>query len=160
MDFKTGDRLIGAKDSVSVIVDLSANYLQQFDFVDFALLFGSYAENRINNLSDVDIGIFTVRDISLLEVGFLVARLESILDKKVDLVILNDLYKKNSLFSFGIISNNKMLFCKNNNSFIKFKKNVLLYFMDTKKLIDTMDEAFRERLASGKFGSKNYAGTD
>lgn len=141
---------------MSAVEGLSANYLQRFDFIDFALLFGSYAENRAHNLSDVDIGIFTNKDISLLEIGFLTANLESILKIKVDLMILNNLYKKNPVIAYEIVSSNKILFCINENKFIDFKKNALLYFMDTKNMRDMINKTFKDRLNKGKFGEHNF----
>jgi len=59
---------------------LLSNYLKQFDFIDFAMLFGSFAEDKAKALSDIDLGIFTNKDVSLIDVGFLAAKMESILN--------------------------------------------------------------------------------
>jgi predicted nucleotidyltransferase len=45
-------------------------------------------------LSDIDLRIFLSGDIGAMEIGSLVIELEKILKKEVDLVILNNLYKK------------------------------------------------------------------
>jgi|GEM_PF-3634519 len=66
-------------------------YLESVDFVDFAILFGSLAYGKPHPGSDCDLGVATTREVSFLEAGFLVARLEEIVRKEVDLVIVNDL---------------------------------------------------------------------
>jgi predicted nucleotidyltransferase len=143
--------------SVSEITGASADYLRQVDCIDFAVIFGSFAEGKVSNLSDIDIGIFINTDISLMECGSMTIRLESILKREVDIVILNDLYKRNPLLAYEIISKGGMILCKDETKFREFKKNTLLYFMDTKGLRDMMNDAFRRRLNNGKFGESNYA---
>lgn len=65
----------------------------------FALVFGSQANRQANQLSDVDIGIFTTDDIPILRLGRIVSALEKIGKKEVDLVVLNDLYKRKPNFA-------------------------------------------------------------
>lgn len=138
------------------LIKLLSNYLKQFDYIDFALLFGSFAENKANILSDIDLGIFTNKDVSLIDVGFLAAKTESILRREIDVVILNDLYKKKPLIAYEIISKGKLLFYKSHEKFIEFKKNTFLYFLDIQHLRNMVDKTFRERLHSGRFGERNY----
>ena len=38
------------KEEISKLIELISNYLKQFDYIDFALLFGSIAENKANVL--------------------------------------------------------------------------------------------------------------
>lgn len=133
--------------------------LQLFDFIDFAVLFGSVAENRATPLSDVDIGIYTNRDISLCELGLLNSRLETILKKAVDVVVLNDIYRKRPVFAYEIVKNGVLLFCKRQERFIEFKKRTLLYYMDNNYLINEINKGFKKRLQNGGFGKRNYAGT-
>ena len=144
------------KEEISKLIELISNYLKQFDYIDFALLFGSFAENKANVLSDIDLGIFTNKDITLIDVGFLAAKVESILKRETDVIILNDLYKKKPLIAFEIISKGKLLFYKSHEKFIEFKKNTFLYFLDTQHLRNLVNQTFRERLHSGRFGESNY----
>ncbi len=65
------------------------NLLAHFHRFDFASFFGSFAENKVNNLSDVDIAIFTDKYLSLIEIGFMTAQLESICKRRVDLIVCN-----------------------------------------------------------------------
>ncbi len=131
--------------------------IQHVDFIDFAILFGSHAKNKSNNMSDVDIGIFTTRDISLLELGELTARVESIMNRKVDIVVMNDLYRERPLFVYEIISTGKIIFSGNNANLIEFRRKAFLYYLDMKHLIDNVNKGFKERLLKNKFGERNYA---
>ena len=133
------------------------DFLKGYDTILFALVFGSTAAGRSNRLSDVDIGIYTEAEITLLEMGIIIAGLEKIVRKKVDLVILNDLYKKRPKFSFQVISSAKLLFTKNDDVFVNFKRNVFLYYIDARPLIETVDKSIIKRIETGHFGERNYA---
>ncbi|MGC8691217.1 MAG: nucleotidyltransferase domain-containing protein [Caldisericum sp.] len=69
-------------------------FLSSKDFIVFALLFGSFARGLANDISDVDIGIYVERDISILEYGNFVSQLQSLTGKRRDLIILNNSYEK------------------------------------------------------------------
>lgn len=157
MGLQANNRNIEGDLSACGIAGTFADYLRQVDYTDFCILFGSFAENKISNLSDIDIGIFINRDVSLMERGSLISHLESILKRDVDITVLNDLYKKNPALAHEVISKGRVIVCKDRDKFVEFKKNTLLYFMDTKRLRDMVDQAFKERLESGKFGERNYA---
>ncbi len=147
------------KHSSHILADLkeaSAKQLENTGFIEFAILFGSCAEGRATDLSDVDIGIFTSKDISLLEIGFLAANLESALRLNVDVVILNHLYKKKPALAYEIVSMGKILFCKNETAFIDFKKNTLIYYMESKTLLDEVNRTFINRLNNGGFGEHRH----
>ncbi len=134
-----------------------AKELQRYDFIVFAFLFGSYAEGRATDISDIDVGIYTDKAISLTDIGLVTAHLEKITRKKTDLLILNNLYKAKPVLSFEVISKGNLIFCIDHNKLTEFKKNVFLYYLDTKPLRDITDMAFRNRLKSGHFGERNYA---
>ncbi len=59
----------------------------------FAVLFGSYANDTSYNLSDIDIAIYTNKELDILEIGSIVSDLEQATNKKIDLIVLNNLYK-------------------------------------------------------------------
>ncbi len=139
------------------IQELITKELQRYDFIIFAFLFGSYAEDRATDISDIDVGIYTDKVLSLTDIGLINAHLEKTARKKTDLLILNDLYKKKPVLSFEVISKGNLIFCKDHEKLTEFKKNVFLYFIDTKPLRDMMDTTFRNRLKGGHFGERNYA---
>ncbi|KYJ85961.1 type VII toxin-antitoxin system MntA family adenylyltransferase antitoxin [Sulfurovum riftiae] len=128
------------------------NALQAYDFIDFALLFGSYANETQNDMSDVDIGIYVDRPIDLFEQGALISELEDVLEKKVDLLVLNDLYKENPKMAFNIVDNHTLLFCHTTENYLMFKTYTYKYYFDQKPMFDMFDQALRERIESGTYG--------
>lgn len=126
--------------------------LTSFPHITFALLFGSYANGSNKYLSDVDVGIFVDKPIDLFAQGEIIATLECALGKKIDLVILNDLYKSNPKLSFNIANNHQVLFCQNDALYADFKANSWKYYFDVKYMLDMFDDAFKERLENGTYG--------
>jgi predicted nucleotidyltransferase len=106
--------------------------LQSYENIEFALLFGSYASGNNNNLSDIDIAIYTKEPIDIFDQGEIIATLESRFEKKIDFLVLNDLYKSNAKLSFNIIDNHRIIFCKD--------------------MYDMFDNALRKRLNDGTYG--------
>ena len=80
-------------------IELIKEYLSTHPDVIFAVIFGSFAEGRQTKVSDIDIGVYTNRELELLELGQLVADIENIVKHKVDIVILNDLHKRSPAFA-------------------------------------------------------------
>lgn len=139
------------------IAETAVKSLQQVDSIEFAILFGSFAEGKENEMSDIDIGISSSKDLSLMELGLLTARLEVVFKRNVDLVILNDLYRRNPLLAYEIVSRGKVIFCRNEERLVELKTNSILSFMDTAPLRDAVNRRLKERLRSGRFGDRNYA---
>lgn len=133
-------------------------YLYSYENILFALIFGSYAEGKSNELSDLDIGIFTKDEFDLLSFGRIIANLEKITFKTIDLVELNNLYKKSPNFAYQIATNHRIIFVRDNEEYINFKKNAFLYYFDTQYLRDMMNSALIKRIEEFRFGARNYAG--
>ncbi len=126
--------------------------LEKREDIIFALVFGSVAQGRQTVLSDVDVGIYMVSDISLPEIGMITFELEKALKTRVDLVVLNEIYKKSPLVAFNIIKEGKLLFCRDNKVFIDFKRDTFRYYLDAKYLIDLTNRAMLKRIKEGRFG--------
>ncbi len=126
--------------------------LQSYQFIDFALLFGSYANGTQQSLSDIDIAIHTNRPISLLEQGELISALEDALQKKIDLILLNALYKKNAKLAFNIVDNHRIIFCHDQESYVDFKTYTYKYYFDQKPMYEMFDKALLERIKNGTYG--------
>jgi predicted nucleotidyltransferase len=139
------------------LIDKISNELQTFYFVGFAIVFGSVGEGRATNISDVDIGVYVKEDVPLTSLGLLSARCETVSGRKVDLVILNNLYKKKPVLAYEIAAKGYLLFSRDRNDYVEFKKNTFLYYLDTMPLRNEVDKSFMKRLNSGKFGKRNYA---
>lgn len=144
--------------SPTVDFDKLSEYLEAVDNILFALVFGSAAGGKTTALSDVDIGIYTKNEIPLLEMGRLIVGLEKIVGRKIDLVVLNDLYKRKPNFAFNVVSTGRLLFASNRSTFVDFKRNVFLYYLDAKPLIDMVNKSMERRVNAGTFGERNYAG--
>ena len=133
------------------------NFLISERNVVFALIFGSKVTGYANQLSDLDIGIYLKNKIDLPEIGRIISEIEKIAHCKIDLVELNGLYNKNPLFAFEIVSNSELLFSKNKEAFVHFKKRAILHYLDTQRLRETFRTNMNKRIAEGKFGRFNYA---
>jgi len=126
--------------------------LSKYDFILFALLFGSYASGKDGYLSDIDIAIETDKELDLLTYGKMISDIETSLKKKIDLIITNELYKSDPKIAFNITDNHKVIFVKDKNRYIDFKVNSLKYYFDTMYMYKMFDKSLQERLKNGTFG--------
>ena len=133
------------------------NYLKQYDDIEFALIFGSFASGKVGSKSDLDLAIFSKESLDLLLLGKMIVDLEKITEFKIDLLELKDIYKKNPLLAYQIVTNCKLLFSKDENIFSEFKRKSFLSYFDTEKLRKSVNSAFYKRISSKKFGKRNYA---
>ena len=133
------------------------NYLKQYVNIEFALIFGSFASGKAGSKSDLDLGIFSKESFDLLLLGKMIVDLEKITGLKIDLLELKDIYKKNPLLSYQIVTNCKLLFSKDENIFLEFKRRSFLSYFDTERLRRSVNSAFYKRIYSKKFGKRNYA---
>ncbi|MCS7052887.1 MAG: nucleotidyltransferase domain-containing protein [Ignavibacterium sp.] len=134
------------------MLDKINNYLLQYENISFALIFGSFVSNNNHNLSDLDIGIYTKSEFDLLSIGKIIYDLEKITKLKIDLVELNNLPKKFPYFAFNIVNQHKVIFIKDEEEFIKFKREALLYYFDIQPLREKMNNALLSRIENLKFG--------
>jgi len=128
------------------------NILKNNNKIEFALLFGSFASNTSNNLSDIDIAIYLNSELKLLEFGMIVSDLEQVTNKKIDLIVLNDLYKKNAKLAFNILQSHKILFCNDKDRYIDFKSNTMQYYFDIQPMYEMFDKQLLKRLDNGTYG--------
>ena len=123
----------------------------------FVLLFGSYANDTAGSMSDVDIGIYFKHSVDLKYLGFLSATLEAKLEKKIDLIVLNDIEKKDPLFAFNILQNHRVLKVNDEDTYINFKTAVQLSYLEHKELIDQSMQDLHNRVHHNHFARRNYA---
>ncbi|MBF0338518.1 MAG: nucleotidyltransferase domain-containing protein [Nitrospirae bacterium] len=134
-------------------------WLVQYDFIVFAVVFGSFAQDRATRVSDMDIGLYTERRIDLLELGLVIADLETVCHGRVDVVTLNELYKTNPVLAYDVVSKGQLILCRDDDSFTDFKRETFLYYLDTAYLRANVDETLNRRLCEKRFGQRNYVGT-
>ncbi len=137
------------------IIDQLKDYFKAGDY-SFVLLFGSYSDGTQKSTSDVDIGLFYDKDIDYKDLGFHTAILETKIGKKIDIIVLNDIYKKDPLFAFEILDNHTPLLINNEDSYITFKTSSQLYFLDHTPLIETNEKALLNRIKNDKIGERNF----
>ena len=134
------------------MIEILRKLLEPYNFIDFVLLFGSYAKGKQTFLSDIDIAIFTNRSIDLFEQGNLISLLEENLNKKVDLILLNNLEKKDTKMAFNIVSNHKVILNRSNKKYVDFKADTYKYYFDLQPMYEMFDKALKKRLKSGTYG--------
>lgn len=140
--------LSAVKENILTIQSL----LEETYSISQLLIFGSFAKNRVHNLSDLDVGIFTTKELDLLELGMLVSDLEKATEQKIDLVVLNDLHKKNAKLSFNIFQNHELIFCNDKEEYIEFKSNTMQYYFDIEPMYKMFDKQLVERVNNGTYG--------
>ena len=96
--------------------------------MDFAVLFGSLTYGKPHSHSDLDLEIATTRKVSLPEIGFLVAWLEEITGKRVDLVLANYLPLRNPVLAFEV-ARGELLFARDQARFVAFKKAFFVFWI-------------------------------
>jgi len=137
---------------IDIKINKIRDILEEYDFIINALLFGSYSNGKADRFSDVDIAIEVTETIDLLTMGEIISRLEIEVERKTDLVIINDLHKKSPLLAFNIYKNHKRLFIKDQKRYDGFKENALHFYLDFKRVLDEQNRMFLKRVESGNIG--------
>ncbi len=132
--------------------ELSA-LLAGHDFIEFALLFGSFARSAPEPWSDVDIAVYLSRGLSLLEQGQITAALERVLGRDVDLLVLNTALERNPALAYRAITEGTLLFCRDRKKFVDYKTRAIVLYLDTAFLRNMVSRAFNKRLEMGRFGT-------
>ena len=128
--------------------------LLNFDQIRFAMIFGSAASGNDSNLSDIDVAIYSDPSLDLLDFGRLITQIEQIAQRKVDLVELNGLIKSNNLLAYNIITNNKLIFIKDQNLFTQYKRDSFLTYFDHTFFRNKFNSMLNRRIESTRFGNK------
>lgn len=138
------------------IINKIKNYCTENQSISFALIFGSFCNGNILYPNDLDIGLYTKDDISLLKIGKINVDLQELSGMKIDTVILNGIYKKDPKFAYEILHRHILLYAKKKSEYIDFKRETFLYYFDMKTMLDFADRSFVKRLRSHNFGKYNY----
>ena len=113
----------------------------------FAYLFGSFAKGTQNENSDIDIAVYLIDEKILEKYPLYPSRIainiENILDKKVDVRLLNGSTLR---FRNQVLMHGKLLHSKDEKKRIEFETSSLAQYYDFKPHIDRYDAARRGRL--------------
>ncbi len=137
------------------MIEKLKKYFSDKDY-DFVLLFGSFSNHSDTPLSDVDIALYK-KDLPLKRLGYDNAMLESLLNKKVDTLSLYNLPNIDPLLAFNILDNHTIINIKNEDSYITFKTQAQLSYLEHKPLIDLNIQDLKERINNESFAKRNYA---
>ncbi|MCS4542317.1 MAG: nucleotidyltransferase domain-containing protein [Euryarchaeota archaeon] len=120
--------------------------------IDYAIIFGSAIRGKLNQESDVDIGIKfkqlpTSSKILLDKIIKIKEILEDELKRSVDIVILN---KANEGLLYEIFSTGVKIFASDEEKFVEEKTGIIKKYLDFKYYIQRHWEEKVERLLHGK----------
>jgi predicted nucleotidyltransferase len=134
-----------SRQDIKVVKDITGRY----DFIRYALLFGSQAGEEAHPMSDFDIAIAADREIDLMQLGEIVSRLEAALDSKVDILLLNELPRKDPLLAYNIYRNHTVILLRDREAYERFKLEALHSYMDFQPVLREQQAAFLKRIADG-----------
>ncbi len=122
------------------------NIFANFKEIKAAYLFGSYVENKENNLSDLDIGILLNEGYSnMIKLNILTKLTENNFDN-VDLVILNN---APPLTQFEVVKHNNLIYQQENFDVPGFYSKVVRTFLDFKPYLEVQRSYLKERVLNG-----------
>ena len=129
--------MVQVKELERVIEALFKNYEE----IQIAYLYGSYAKGTQTEYSDIDIGIILKEDFKPPHLYFadLSLKIESHFNYKinVDLRIINNATPR---FLFHVIKNGRIIFQKNRTITHEFELKVLSMYQEIKPMLDMYDE--------------------
>ena len=100
-------------------------------------------------LSDVDIAISSREELDLIDLGGMIADLETVLEKSVDLVLLDDLPRRNPKLAFSIVDRHEVLLMRNEEKYFTFKEEAYRHYFDFAPMLHLFEEAFYQRVVHG-----------
>ena len=125
------------------IIKKCKDILMKYEDVVFSCIFGSYAQNRIRENSDIDIAIYLKENIDIDTYLEIKMNLSEVLKREVDLVILNN---APPLLKYEIYKNNILLFSRDKTLESKYKVKTLFEYSDIKRYLNLSYDKTIERL--------------
>lgn len=113
--------------------------------------FGSAAKRELKPLSDLDFGILLSGDMDKKarfgkELEFIGIFNETFRTDEIDLVVMNDAPTR---FSFNIIKEGKLLFCRDKDTLVDFVERTVKLYLDFRFFRDDFDRAFLKGVRYG-----------
>lgn len=126
--------------SIQELKQVTNDIFTQYDEIQLAYLYGSYARGVQTEYSDIDIGVLLKENFK--EPSLYFAELSLKIEKcfkheiNVDLRVIN---KGTPRFLFGLLINSKILFVRNTTLMHEFELKVIYKYQDIKPMLDTYD---------------------
>jgi predicted nucleotidyltransferase len=116
--------------------------------IAYAIVFGSRGRGSAHDGSDTDLGVGLVRGtrLSAAEIGELVSRLESAVQGRVDLVLLDEVGPG---LAYRALRDGRVVFEKDRSALVERKTRVILEYLDFRPVEETFAHAV---LAAGRRG--------
>jgi len=121
-------------------------------------LFGSAACDKLTKISDIDIAVLLSQDAE--SADLFERRLQMTLDlmellstDDVDLVILN---QAPPLLCHRVITEGKIIYCRDDAERVRFETRKILEYLDFKPILELQSAYMRRRLKEGKFGHRPH----
>ncbi len=137
------------------IIRCLQEYLATQPDVVAAYVFGSWAQGRPRPESDVDVAVLLKEDLDAearlmrrLELG---NALEELLNRKVDLVVLND---APPLLQHQVLLHGKRVFERDRMARVEFEVRAGKVYADLKPMFDFFTEAMLREIEEGRFGGR------
>lgn len=137
-------------DDITKVTSQIKDYLFAREDIVFAYIFGSFATGEAHFNSDIDIAIYTKNYLETLELGGIVVDLEEMIEQRIDIVILNDRPKEHPELAYRIVAEGELLFNKDHETFVNFKTDAFLYYLDFLPVIEMFNKKFLERNSMSK----------
>jgi predicted nucleotidyltransferase len=132
-----------------LLVERAVQYLRSRPEVELAYLFGSQASGRTTALSDVDIAVCPSGD-GLPIYRSLLAGLSRCLEgEEMDLILLTD---APPTFAHQVITNGRLIFCRDPHERVAFESQVIREYMDFGSLKAQQQAFLRRRILEGQMG--------
>lgn len=125
------------------IIEKFKNILMGYEDIAFAYIFGSYVQGKAREDSDIDIAIYSEKEMDIdiyLEIKMC---LSEICKKEIDLIILNNAAP---LLKFEIYKNNILLFARDKAIENSYKVKTLFEYSDMKKYLNLSYDRTIDRL--------------
>jgi len=116
----------------------------------FAYLFGSEAKSQSTKLSDIDLAVFTDKNITKAERFDIRLRLTNELSatagKRVDLIVMNDIPVQ---LAYEVIKHGKVIFSKDRDTLIDAEIKILSTYLDRRYYDKRRAELFLRKIGTG-----------
>ncbi|MHA1300337.1 MAG: type VII toxin-antitoxin system MntA family adenylyltransferase antitoxin [Candidatus Helarchaeota archaeon] len=132
---------------------MSRNILEKDKDVLLGYIFGSYAKNTQNKLSDIDFAIFLKKNkkdyLINKRMEYIGKLIEIFKINEVDLVILNN---APIFLQYVIIKTGNLIFSRDEKTRVKYETRVIRDYLDIKPLFDYYNKYLIKRIDEGTFG--------
>lgn len=128
--------------------------------VVFAYLFGSQAKGTAGPISDVDLAIF-IDPLCTPQTGAfgyqsdLSVELQSLLEKEVDLIILND---ASTMLKYQVLRDGSLIYCRSEKERQRFHEQTVAQYLDFQPFLKVQSYYLHKRLAEGVYGGGSGGG--